>query len=196
MPKGIPNDPNARNKGGYHLSHDKEALKARLKDMEERHKERVQAMREHMQRIERRQKMVGDLKKWADKRKLEIIDLLWMAHQLRPKRADKPVKSKKPLKPGSRLLMANGKLVAPKGDPEFRTRIKAARLEKGWSSMVVSKKLGVSHSAITAWESGRYVPKEETRQKLVELLGLPVRLGADATKEMEAAMAGRNGAAA
>ena len=54
----------------------------------------------------------------------------------------------------------------------------------------------MSHATITSWEAGRYVPREEMRQKLVEVLGLPVRLGADATKEMEAAMAGRNGAAA
>ena len=53
--------------------------------------------------------MVGDLKKWLDKRKLEINDLIWMVEQLRPKRADKPVKSKKPLQPGGqglRLLMS------------------------------------------------------------------------------------------
>lgn len=182
-------------KGGYHVV-TKDDLRSRIKEIEQRIKQ-----------MERREKALGDLKKWLTSRKLEPTDLMWMVRQMKPKRADAPVKSRKPLQPERQkaspgYFMVDGKLVAPKGDPEFRRRIVEARRAKGWSALDVGKKIGVSHATISSWEAGRYVPKEAVRVKILKALDLPASLGATATAAMEAAMGGtkgigsRNGAAA
>jgi DNA-binding XRE family transcriptional regulator len=182
MPKGIPNDPNV-GRGGYKQPLSKDVLRERIREIEARIKQ-----------IDRRDKALGDLKKWLANRKLEPSDLMWMVREMRPKRADKPVTSKRPLQPAKNTspgyFMQGGKLTAPKGDPEFRRRIQEARRAKGWTSIDVGKKIGVSHASITSWEAGRYVPREEQRAKIVKVLELPAGLGAAATKAMEASQGG------
>jgi DNA-binding XRE family transcriptional regulator len=177
MPRGIPNDPNAPRKGGYYLV-TKDDLRSRIKEIEER-----------IKRMDRREKALGDLKKWMANRKLEVSDMVWMLKTMKPKRAAQAVKSKLPLQPVKEraspgYIMSGGKLIAPKGDPEFRRRIMEARKAKGWNSEAVGKKLGVSHATVSSWEAGRYVPKEEVRVKLLMVLELPAGLGAAATKAM------------
>jgi len=192
MPTGIPGSGKGHGKGGYNIL-TKDDLRSRIKEIEARIKQ-----------MDRREKALGDLKKWLANRKLETTDLLWMIRQMKPKRADQPVRSKKPLQPvqktGAGYLMVNGKLVPSKGDPEFRRRILEARRTKGWNAFEVGKKLGVSHATITSWEAGRYVPKEEMRVKVLKLYDLPPSLGAAATKAMEASLVTRqrsnNGATA
>jgi ribosome-binding protein aMBF1 (putative translation factor) len=185
MPRGIPNDPSVK-RGGWHVT-TKDDLKQRMREIEQRIKQ-----------MERREKSLGDLKKWLANRKLEVSDLMWMVREMKPKRADAPVKSKNPLKPPSKQLgyfMSNGKLIAPKGDPEFRRRIKEARIAKGWNFEDVAKKIGGSHQTIASWEAGRFIPKEVMRAKIVKVLDLPAGLGAEATAAMEGSY-GKNGAAA
>jgi DNA-binding XRE family transcriptional regulator len=67
------------------------------------------------------------------------------------------------------------------GDPVFCKTIREARIAKGWSHEEMGEKVGVAHSSVANWEQGRYTPKEEARQKIVKLLGLPSDLGAAAT---------------
>ena len=174
MPKGIPNDPlAAAPKGGYHVV-TKDDLRARMKEIEERIKQ-----------MDRREKALGDLKKWLANRKLDINDLVWMHRQMKPKRADAPVKSKKPLHAVAEAQHPRGKGKMPtKGDPAFMRAIRAARIEKGLKYEDVGPKVGVSGASVANWEQGRYVPKEEARVKLVKLFGLPADLGAEATQRM------------
>jgi DNA-binding XRE family transcriptional regulator len=189
MTTGYPKDPNAQH-GGYKVL-TKDDLRSRIKEIEVRIKQ-----------MDRREKALGDLKKWLANRKLEPADLAWMVRMMKPKRANKPVMSKKPLQPQSSLqpkakrsnglMLQHGKLVAPKGDPEFRRRIMEARVATGWTSTDVGKKLGVSHATISSWEAGRYVPKEELRVKILKLFELPASLGVEATKAMQASMGGKN----
>jgi ribosome-binding protein aMBF1 (putative translation factor) len=187
-------------KGSYHYPVDKADVLAKMKELDERYKERMKALKEHIEQLRRREKYVVDLKKWLANRKLELADLMWMTKQLKPKRADKPVKSKKPLQPEKTrtvgYMMVNGKLVAPKGDPEFRRRILEARKAKGWNSHEVAKRIGVSHASVTSWEAGRYIPKEEVRLKVLKLFDLPAGLGAAATKAMEGSYGGKKDGAA
>lgn len=189
MPRGIPNDPNGGSKGGYHAV-TKDDLKARIKEIEQRIKQ-----------MDRREKAIGDLKNWLANRKLDYTDLQWMLRKMKPVRSDAPVKSRKPLQPQKGkppgYFMFEGKLVAPKGDPEFRRRILDARKEKNWNTIDVGKKLGVSGSTVSSWEVGRYVPREQMRAKIVKLFDLPEKLGAAASAAMEASFGGhsRNGAA-
>jgi DNA-binding XRE family transcriptional regulator len=182
MPGGIPG---SGGKSGYRpLS--KDDLRERIKEIEARIKQ-----------MDRREKTLGDLKKWMAHRKLEAVDLLWMFRQMKPKRAAKAVKSKLPLQPVKEraspgYIMREGRLVAPKGDPEFRRRIVETRKAKGWNAEAVGKKVGVSKASVTSWEAGRFVPKEEMRVKLLKVLELPAGLGAAATRAMEAALMTRS----
>ena len=181
MPRGTPNDPNAK-KGGYHVV-TKDDLRARMKEIEERIKQ-----------MDRREKALGDLKKWLANRKLMALDLLWMYRQMTPKRADAPVKSKKPLHAvaAAQHPRAIGKGKMPiKGDAAFMKAIREARLEKELKYEDVGAKAGVSGASVANWEQGRYVPKEEARVKVLKFLGLPADLGAEATQRMGARANGR-----
>ena len=84
-----------------------------------------------------------------------------------------------------KLLNRPVKLVG-NGDPAFCKAIREARLAKGWNHAEVGKKVGTSHASIANWESGRYTPKEEMRQKIVKLFDLPSDLGAAATAAAKA----------
>lgn len=176
MPKGIPNDPLAR-KGGYFRS--KDELLARIKEIEAR-----------IRQMDRREKALGDLKKWLAGRKLAVSDLAWMVSQMKPKRAAQPAKSKKPLQPPGKsngMLIRDGRPGAAKGDPEFRRALREARSERGLTTEALGEKIGVSGSTISSWEVGRYVPADDKRLKVLKFLGLPTKLGEAASKAMEAA---------
>lgn len=177
--------PNSSGRGGYYNPLTKDDLRARIKEIEQRIKQ-----------IDRREKALGDLKKWLAHRHLDAGDLGWMIRKMKPKRADKPVKSRKPLHPAVTAVRSVGHGKMPiKGDAVFMSSIRAARLEKELRHEDVGAKVGVSAASVANWEQGRYVPKEEARAKLVKFLGLPADLGAEASARMMQAM-GRNGAAA
>jgi DNA-binding transcriptional regulator YiaG len=180
-------------KGGYHVL-TKVDLRDRIKEIEERIKQ-----------MDRREKALGDLKKWLANRKLSPTDLLWMLRQMRPKRADAPVKSKRPLKPTSgrfadRSVIHGGKEIERKGDPAFREAIRKARIDAGLVYEDLAKKCGVSGATIHNWEQGRYVPKNAARIKILKVLELPPDLGEAASLEMEKTFGGgkhvRNGTGA
>ena len=79
------------------------------------------------------------------------------------------------------------------GDPAFCQAIREARLAKGWSHEEMGKQVGTSGASIHNWEQGRYTPKEEARQKVVQVLGLPADLGAAATAASATRMGAKNG---
>jgi len=245
----------------------KQDLLQRLKEHEELHKQRRLDILNRVKALEARKKYIGELKSWLGRRKLSVGDLLAMYRDLQPKRADRPVKSLKPLQPGEKvptgvdafvselqrqrmtdfvttdakavltkigfaptsihhflsaaeragLVRKSGPhkngyryaltgrenkpkadTVARKGDPEFRAAIKKARLDKKMDAEAVGKKVGVSGASVINWEAGRYIPKEDARQKILKVLELPEHLGAEATKAMMSTMghSKSNGAAA
>lgn len=163
-------------------------------------RERIKEIENRIQQMDRREKMMGDLKKWMASRKLEVIDLQYMIKQMKPKRSTVSVRSKKPLQPeegrwadkkpplrqpvGSGMFKLNGKLVPAKGDPDFRRAVREARMDKKLSVDDVAAKIGVSGATISNWEQGRNVPKEEPRKALLKMLELPMHLGAEATAQM------------
>jgi len=151
-----------------------EEVQRRFKEWKANRDEQEKAWKARLARNAARKKYANEMKMWLAKRRLELHDLLLMYKDLAPKRAAKPVKSKKPLQPPSQQK-------PPKGDPAFRAAIRKARLEKGWTHQEVGNKTGLSYASIANWEAGRYVPKEETRQKLVKLFGLPADLGKEAS---------------
>ena len=140
MPRGYPNDPTVR-KGGWRVT-TRDDLKQRRKEIEERIKQ-----------MDRREKALGELKKWLANRKLEIMDLQWMVREMKPKRADAPVKSKKPLLPSA--AHEKKRKMPLKGDPRFMAVIRAARIEKGLLYEDVGPKVGVSGASVANWEQGR-----------------------------------------
>src|SRR5215475_311643 len=170
MPRGIPGT----------FDEVRESLRERIKEMEKR-----------LKHYDQREKMYAELKKWMAHRKLDATDLWWMLRQMKPTRPQgKPVKSKKPLQPPKPSLrganggfVEDGKLKIPKGDPEFRRRLREARLKKNLSGEALGAKIGVSGTSITSYEVGRYIPIESTRLKLVKFLDLPEGLGKAATAE-------------
>ena len=164
-------------------------------------RERIKEIEDRIRAMDRREKMMGDLKSWMARRKLTVLDLQHMIKVLKPKRSAKAVKSKKPLQPlhpevssMRGKIISNGKQIERKGDPEFRRAIHEARLEKKLSTADLSKKIDVSEASISNWETGRYVPKEEARVKILKALNLPLHLGEEATKKMTQSFATRNGA--
>jgi DNA-binding transcriptional regulator YiaG len=173
MPRGVWNTPN------------KNDLRDRIKEIEERIKQ-----------LDRREKAQVELKKWLAHRKLTIGDLMAMMRTMKPKRADAPVKSKKPLQPTSGRfakiaraqeppqgkLRLKGKVIDRKGDPEFRRAIREARMDQQMKATELAKKIGVSSASVDNWEQGRNVPKDEARLKILKALSLPEHLGAEASQ--------------
>lgn len=147
-------------------------------------RDRIKEIEDRIKQMDRRDRALSELKAFLAKRHLGPLDLLWMYRQMQPKRADKPVKSKRPLQPLSNqqkhkmgVITKDGRPVERKGDPEFRARLTQARTEKGLSASELAKKVGSSEASISNWETGRYVPSESNRLKLVKFLGLPETLG-------------------
>jgi DNA-binding XRE family transcriptional regulator len=77
------------------------------------------------------------------------------------------------------------------GDPAFCKAIREARVAKGWTGEEAGKRLNVSSASIANWESGRYTPKEDARQEIVKLYGLPDGLGKEATAAATSKMGGK-----
>ena len=150
-------------------------------------RERIKEIEGRIKQMDRRDKALVELKKWLAVHKLEISDLWWMLKQMQPKRADKPVKSKNPLQPKhprGEFFTHNGKLIAAKGDPVFRSAVREARLKQELSPIDVGKKVGVSGNTVSNWEAGRYVPADDARLKVLKTLGLPLTLGAAASQAL------------
>jgi transcriptional regulator with XRE-family HTH domain len=53
-------------------------------------------------------------------------------------------------------------------------RIKMARTESGLTQQELGKKLKTSHSVIATWESGKFLPNQESLKKLSEALNKPI----------------------
>ena len=243
--------------------------------MRESAKQRETELLQQVRSLEARKKYLGELKAWLARRKLTHLDLWAMSRELKPKRADSPVTSKKPLQPGSERMSAGEQFVAamrkqgmveissvdarrlvggmgyaptsyshvlqiaqragllrrgdrikdtangymyvltggpktdgkkPKGgagqpnphalkagvkrrgDPEFMRAIREARMDHKITCEDLGKKIGISGASIINWETGRYIPKEEARQKVLKALNLPAHLGAEATEKMYSEM--------
>jgi transcriptional regulator with XRE-family HTH domain len=54
------------------------------------------------------------------------------------------------------------------------TRIKQARVARGWSRAQFAKLLGVSRQAVMYWEHGSSLPKSDRIREVAVLLGLEV----------------------
>ena len=54
------------------------------------------------------------------------------------------------------------------------TRLRAARRSRGFSQKRLAELLGVDHSAVSLWESGKHRPHPRTGQKLADVFGVPV----------------------
>ena len=149
-------------------------------------RERIKEIEARIKQMDRREKALDDLKKWLASRKLQPADLGWMLRQMKPKRAAKAVKSKKPLQPPANRTKPLGR----HGDAAFCTAIFEARKQKGWTTEETGKKINVSSATISGWERGRYAPKEPMRQKIVKLFGLDADLGkaASAASALASAM--------
>ena len=145
MPTGIPNLVT------------KEDLRQRMRELEER-----------LKQWDRREKALGDLKKWLAARKLGPSDVLWMYRQMQPKRAAAPVKSRKPLKPPKK---ANGHL-ADGADPKFMAALRQARRDSGLTLRGYAKKVGISSGTLANWEAGRNVPQPEAYVRIKKEIGL------------------------
>lgn len=173
-------------------------------------RERIKEIESRIQQMDRREKLLGDLKKWMASRKLEVIDLQHMIKQMKPRRSSTSVKSKKPLQPeggrwadkkkgevplrqpvGSGMYKHNGKLVPVKGDPEFRRAIREARIKMGLKADDIAEKIGTSGATISNWEQGRNVPRDEPRKALLKVLELPMSLGAEASAQMALGLNGK-----
>ncbi|UCF10710.1 MAG: helix-turn-helix transcriptional regulator [Candidatus Bipolaricaulota bacterium] len=50
------------------------------------------------------------------------------------------------------------------------TRLQRFRLENGWSTRVVARRLGVSAPSVVRWEHGAVVPNGDNRTKIERLL--------------------------
>jgi ribosome-binding protein aMBF1 (putative translation factor) len=174
----------------------KEGLEERLAEVRETAKQREEDLKARIARMVKREKSVKELERWLKAHGLERHDLLLMYQAMAPQREAKPVKSKKPLHPSVKAVRRDVGGVGgyeKKGDPEFCRRVRAARIEKGITTADMAEKLGVSGAAVSSWEVGRYVPREEMRQKVVKLLGLPADLGEKISLKNEARYFGKKG---
>lgn len=57
---------------------------------------------------------------------------------------------------------------------EFGQRVKKLRIEAGLTQEDIAKKLGLSKTAVGAWENGRAKPRLDKMNKLSDLFGVPV----------------------
>jgi DNA-binding protein H-NS len=87
-------------RGVYHVLTEDD-LRQKMKDLQER-----------IDHMARRKKAFAELKAWLAKRGLNHIDVLAMYRMMKPKRADKPVKSRLPLQPVSQRSLKNVKRTA------------------------------------------------------------------------------------
>lgn len=57
---------------------------------------------------------------------------------------------------------------------EIGDLIKNARKKAGLTQQELADKMGVSYVNVSQWETGRRIPKFETRKKIADLLGVPL----------------------
>ena len=57
---------------------------------------------------------------------------------------------------------------------DFKTRLRAARRARGLSQKALGAALGVTQSAVTAWETGQHEPGYKTLVPLSRLLGVSI----------------------
>ncbi len=55
----------------------------------------------------------------------------------------------------------------------FVTRFRQAMMDKGCSQGDIAESLGVSQKSVSAWATGKAVPRYETMGRLAEYLGVP-----------------------
>ncbi len=55
---------------------------------------------------------------------------------------------------------------------DFASALKEARLARGWTQVIVARKLGTNQFTVARWESGRVRPREYHRAKLCVLFGM------------------------
>lgn len=53
-------------------------------------------------------------------------------------------------------------------------RLRGIRAERGETTETVAKSIGISTSAITMYETGQRIPRDEIKIKLAEYYGMPV----------------------
>ena len=53
-------------------------------------------------------------------------------------------------------------------------RLKGMRITEGFTQMEFAKALGVTQTAVSAWETGRVVPNTKNIKKIAEVLDKPV----------------------
>jgi len=56
----------------------------------------------------------------------------------------------------------------------WAANLRAARKAAGMTQMVLAAELGTTQQAIAKWESGKGTPRDETRWRIAEALGVPV----------------------
>ena len=56
----------------------------------------------------------------------------------------------------------------------WAANLRAARKAAGLTQTALAERLGTTQQAVAKWESGRGVPRDETRWRLAEALGVPV----------------------
>lgn len=156
-----------------------EIIKDRLRQEEERFKDRKRALEARINAMRARTKSVGELKKWMERRGLTVSDLMWMGQQLRPKRADKPVKSKRPLHPDVKAAreQLNGHKRSTSRTPakgKLGIALRKWREDNGVSTLEAAKKIGTHFTSLNAWERGAQMPgKESIRANILKATGLP-----------------------
>lgn len=57
---------------------------------------------------------------------------------------------------------------------EIGSRLRMLREAKGLSTLKVGKILGVSHSALSMYETGKRIPKDDIKAKLADFYGLSI----------------------
>lgn len=134
--------------------------------------ERIKELQERIDHMGRRKKTLEEFKTWMHRHKLEVSDVRWMLNEIKPRKSRTAYVSKKNLQPPA---PAKGTKPA-KGDPAFRAAIRQARLDAGLSTKELGKKIGKDGSSIGHWESGRYLPSDESRKALLKILNLPMTL--------------------
>lgn len=58
--------------------------------------------------------------------------------------------------------------------PVWAANLRAARKAAGLTQVALAELLGTTQQAVAKWESGKGVPRDESRWRLAEALGVPV----------------------
>lgn len=58
----------------------------------------------------------------------------------------------------------------------FKWKLRACRVQAGYTQKEVAEKLGISEVSVVSYETGKYSPSMEIGQKLSELYGIPLEV--------------------